>query len=115
MTEEEKRIKAEKIEADAAKLKGLHPDMPSELAKLIADWNYDRVINVISANHLEYVEKIVHKRRKDEVNYDNLLSEDKELAYGTMVSIIGRDLAEEISKTPEIEKYFAKYIYFTVE
>ena len=100
MTEEEK------IE----RLQWEFPDMPLGMAKAIIKWNKNHSDEKITNRMLEKVTE--NANIKEKLNFESLLSSDKEEAYGELIFVLSsRDLAEKICKNSELERMFERYAF----
>lgn len=105
MTEEEKVLY---IQREAKRLTGNFPEMPKGMLDAILEWNMEHEDGVTDAT-IDWVTEVAHRSRHNE--YGNLLSSNTELAYGTLIGVIGRELAHDSCKSPKLEMMFERYVF----
>ncbi len=109
MTEEEKKAY---IKREARRLYGNFPEMPEGMIDVIIEWNLANENNQerqITDSLIDWVREAAHK--KNHVNYLDLLSEDSEVAYGTLISIIEREPAVKVCRSKELERMFERFVF----
>ena len=105
MTEEEKELYRNR---EAKRLTGNFPEMPKGMLEAIIEWNLANN-NWVNDTTIDWVTEVAQKNRHSE--YGNLLSSNTELAYGTLIGIIGRELAYNSCKSPKLEIMFERYVF----
>ncbi len=106
MTEEEKALF---IHRESKRLSGNFPEMPKGMLDVVLDWNLSHDEDWVIDTTIDWVTEVAHHRTHSE--YGNLLSENTELAFGTLIGIIGRELAHDSCKSPELELMFERYVF----
>ena len=105
-----KKEKEKYIEREIKRLNANFPDMPKGMVEAIIEWNIDLKSEWVTDTLIDWVSEVAHRYRTH-INYEDLLSENTEVAYGTLIMIIGRDLASGVCKTPKLELMFERYVY----
>lgn len=107
MTEEEKALY---IEREAKRLNGNFPELPESMIDAIIEWNIDRKSEWVTDTLIDWVTEVAHSYRTH-INYLDLLSENTDVAYGTLIMVIGRHLAADVCLTPTLELMFERYVF----
>ena len=106
LTEEEKVLF---VQREAKRLTGNFPEMPDGMIDVVLEWNLAHENDWVTDTTIDWVTEVAHRNRHSE--YGNLLSSNTELAYGTLIGIIGRELAHDSCKSPELEMMFERYVF----
>ncbi len=106
MTEEEKALF---INREATRLKGNFPEMPEGMIDVILEWNLSNENEWVTDTTIDWVTEVAHRNRHSD--YGNLLSDNTELAYGTLIGTIGRELARDACKSPKLEMMIERYVF----
>lgn len=107
MTEEEKVLY---IDRESKRLHGNFPELPEGMIDAIIEWNINRKSEWVTDTLIDWVSEVAHSYRTH-INYSELLSENSEVAYGTLIMIIGRALAKDVCMTPRLELMFERYVF----
>lgn len=107
MTEEEKVLY---IDREAKRLLGNFPELPKGMVDAIIEWNIDRKNEWVTDTLIDWVSEVAHGYRTH-INYADLLSDNSEVAYGTLIMIIGRNLSADVCLTPQLELMFERYVF----
>ena len=88
------------------------PELPSGFIKVILEWNasHPGEDDQISLKFLREAGRCASALRT-RIEFEELLSDSSDIAYASLIKAIGRFLADNIGKTPELEQYLERYVF----